>query len=380
MKKSFNLTLTLSLIVIALLFNNQIYAQSTNAYKIDSALTVSGFIEMYYGYDFQDPENKRRPSFLYNHTRHNELNLNLGLVKLNYNNERVRGNIGLMVGNYVTENLSAEPLAMRNIFEANIGVKLLKKHDFWLDVGVMESNLGFESVIGPKNWLMTRSLLAENSPYYLNAAKLTYTTKNEKLMVSGLFSNGWQIMIDGYPSVGHQLQWHPTKKWTVNSSSFIGRANLPSNNSFVPGPLKQRYFHNFYLKYESQKFGFIASFDLGIDQDIENSENIQNWIAAAVVTKLSLTNRLAISARGEILNDPDGSVALFSNTPFLNENNSVINIGASLNFDYQIHELLLWRVECRAFSNKYPTYRYNDIPTTSNYFIGTSLSLKIGEF
>lgn len=380
MKKHYDLTLIFTLATIVLIVNNQINAQTRDEFKIDSLITVSGFVEMYYGYDFQDPKNNRRPSFLYNHTRHNELNLNLGLVKLNYSDDRVRGNVGLIVGNYVTENLSAEPLAMRNIYEANIGVKLLKKHDFWLDVGIMESNLGFESVIGPKNWLMTRSLLAENSPYYLNVAKLTYTTKNKKLMISGLFSNGWQIMIDGYPSFGHQIQWYPNKKWTVNSSSFIGRANLPSDNSYIPGVLKQRYFHNFYLKYENQKFGFIASFDFGVDQDIEKPENTQNWTAAAVVTRFGLTNKLAIAARGEFLNDPGSSVALFSNTDTSNENHPVISIGASLNLDYQIHELLLWRFECRAFSNKYPAFRYNGTPTTSNYFLGTSISLKIGEF
>ena len=211
-----------TLINLSLLISNKGFTQINNKIHIDSTLTISGFIETYYGYDFQDPENNRRPDFLFNHVRHNEINLNIGLVKLNYSENRVRGNLALMVGNYVTENLSAEPLAMRNIYEANIGVKLLKKHNLWLDVGIMESNLGFESVIGPKNWMMTRSLLAENSPYYLNNAKLTYTTKNEKWMLSGLFSNGWQIMVDGHPSFGHQIQCYPNKKWTINSSSFIG--------------------------------------------------------------------------------------------------------------------------------------------------------------
>jgi hypothetical protein len=365
--------LFITLINTSLISNNQIYAQNTNKLNLDSTLSISAFVETYYGYDFQDPNSKRRPGFLFNHARHNEVNLNLGLVKLSYNEGRVRGNLGLMVGNYVSENLSAEPLAMRNIYEANVGVKLLKKHDLWLDVGIMESNLGFESVIGPKNWMMTRSLLAESSPYYLNNAKLTYTAKNEKWMIAGLFSNGWQIMVDGYPSFGHQIQWYPNKKWTINSSSFIGRANIPSSSAFLIGDKVQRYFHNFYLKYDGEKFGIILSADLGLDQRVQDPELATGWVGIAIVTRYSISEKFAISARGELLSDPDQSVVISPNY------SSFLNIGTSLNFDYQIFDRLLWRVEGRAFSSENPIYRYNGQPTTSNYYLGTSLSLMIGE-
>lgn len=373
MKNILKCSLLITLISISLLTINHAIAQEKNDLKIDSSLTITGFIEIYYGYDFQDPNNNRRPAFLFNHARHNEVNLNVGLVKLNYKEDRVRGNIGLMVGNYVTENLSAEPLAMRNIYEANIGVKLLKKHDIWLDVGIMESNLGFESVIGPKNWMMTRSLLAENSPYYLNNAKLTYTTKSKKWMLAGIFSNGWQIMVDGHPSFGHQIQWYPNNKWTLNSSSYIGRVNLPTNSGFIIGELKQRYFHNFYLKYDDKKFGIILSADIGIDQDIQDNTPESGWAGTAIVARYTVSDKFAISARGELLFDPESSVVLSPNF------NSFLNIGTSLNFDYQFHELVLWRVEGRAFSSKNPIYRYNGQPTTSNYYLGTSLSLMIGE-
>lgn len=365
--------LFITLINTSLLSVNHLYAQKTSGLNIDSTLTISGFIETYYGYDFQEPNSKRRPGFLYNHARHNEVNVNLGLLKLSYNEDRIRGNLGLMVGNYVTENLSAEPLAMRNIYEANIGVKLLKKHDFWLDIGIMESNLGFESVIGPNNWMMTRSLLAENSPYYLNNAKLTYTTRNKKWMFAGLFSNGWQIMVDGHSSFGHQIQWYPNKKWTINSSSFIGRTNLPTNSNYIEGELVQRYFHNFYLKYDGDQFGIILSVDLGIDQIVGDSIPDSGWFGTALVSRYKLSEKLTVSARGELLFDPESSVVLTPNY------NTFLNIGASLNFDYQIHDLVLWRVEGRAFSSKNPIYRYNGQATTSNYYLGTSLSLLIGE-
>ena len=42
-----------------------------------STFTISGYAEVYYAYDFSNPENHNRPSFLYSHNRHNEFNLNL---------------------------------------------------------------------------------------------------------------------------------------------------------------------------------------------------------------------------------------------------------------------------------------------------------------
>ncbi len=40
-------------------------------------LTVNGYVEAYYSYDFNQPTTNERPSFLYSHNRHNEFNVNL---------------------------------------------------------------------------------------------------------------------------------------------------------------------------------------------------------------------------------------------------------------------------------------------------------------
>ncbi len=44
-------------------------------------IKVIGYLETYYGYDFNRPVNNNRPSFVYSHNRHNEVNLNLGFIK-----------------------------------------------------------------------------------------------------------------------------------------------------------------------------------------------------------------------------------------------------------------------------------------------------------
>ena len=124
----------------------------------DRKLTFSGYAEIFYAWDFNADKytNPAPPLFLYNYNRHNEVNLNLALVKAAYTAPKLRANMALMAGSYPSANLASEPDGFRYVFEANAGVRLGKR--MWLDVGILPSHLGFESAIGKDNPTLTRSL------------------------------------------------------------------------------------------------------------------------------------------------------------------------------------------------------------------------------
>ena len=107
-------------------------------------LTFSGYAEVYYLYDFGKPSNHTRPPFVYSHNRTGEVALNLGYMKASYNNGVVRANLALMTGTYADANLASESGALKNIYEANVGVKLSRSKNLWLDAGVLPSHIGFE--------------------------------------------------------------------------------------------------------------------------------------------------------------------------------------------------------------------------------------------
>ena len=111
------------LLLFTMLFANNLFAQSDTLNK----LTFSAYGELYYSYDFSNPANHEKSSFLYNHKRHNELNTNLLLVKANYVDKTYRATVGLMAGNYPQYNLSSEPTWAQFIYEANIGVQVSNK-------------------------------------------------------------------------------------------------------------------------------------------------------------------------------------------------------------------------------------------------------------
>ena len=87
-------------------------------------LEVSGFVDAYYAYDFNQPDDNIRTPFVYHFNKHNEFTVNMALVNLNYQSEKYRANVGLMAGTYAQFNLAHEPQVLRNIYEAYAGIKL----------------------------------------------------------------------------------------------------------------------------------------------------------------------------------------------------------------------------------------------------------------
>lgn len=330
-------------------------------------LKVSGYIETYYVYDFNRPESNTRPGFIYSHNRHNEFNLNLGFIKANYDNGMVRGNLAVMAGTYANANMAAEDGVMKNIYEANVGIKIAKNSNLWIDAGIFASHIGFESAVGKDCWTMTRSLLADNSPYYESGAKLSYTSPSGQWFISGLVLNGWQRIKrpDGNstPGFGHQVTYKPNDKVTLNSSSFVG-------NDKPDADRRMRYFHNFYGQFVvSPKFSLTAGFDIGAEQKARASEQYSSWYSPVLIGRYTLSEKAALVARAEYYADRDG-VIIATGTP-----NGFKTFGYSLNFDYAVYSNVVWRIEVRTLNSKDQIFLQGATAAHNNTFAGTALAL-----
>lgn len=352
----------LNIVLLFLTMNS--FAQTDG---VKNPLKISGYLETYYAYDFGNPLDHNRPGFVYAFNRHNEVNLNLGFMKAAYETDNVRGNLALMTGSYANANLAAEPGPLKNIYEANAGVKLSKTKNLWVDAGTFPSHIGFESAIGKDCWTLTRSLLADNSPYFESGVKISYTSDNEKWFVSGLIINGWQRIqrADGNntPAFGHQLTYKPTAKVTINSSSFVG-SDSPDNTR------QMRYFHNFYTQLQlTEKFGLTAGFDIGAQQKSKGSDDYNKWYAPVLIAKYAATDKVSITARGEYYSDANG-VIIGTGTV-----NGFQTFGYSLNIDFNVASNVVWRMEGRGLSSKDEIFTLDNNPSTQNYIITTALAI-----
>lgn len=347
-----------------LLIASKSFAQTDSA---KSPLSFSAYIETYYAYDFGGPAHHNRPSFLYSHNRHNEVNLNLGMVKASYQKKGIRANLALAAGTYMNANYAPELGVVRHVFEANAGVKLSKRKDIWVDAGIFASHIGFESAIGKDCWTLSRSLLAETSPYYESGAKISYTSDNGKWFISGLLLNGWQRIqrINGNNTLagGHQLTFRPNAKITLNSSSFIGNDK--------PDSAKQmRYFHDFYGIFQlNSQLALTLGFDIGAEQRAKGSKRFNTWYSPIAIVKISPNEKNSIAARLEYYSDPHG-VVIPTGTP-----NGFTSWGYSLNYDLAIRDNIIWRLEGRGFSGKDKTFERKSGPTNTNFCITTALAI-----
>jgi hypothetical protein len=352
-------TMKFILLLLVILLSLQAFSQNDSLKKWD----FSAYGEIYYSYDFSNPPNHEKANFLYNHKRHNELNANLILVKASYLDKKYRVNLGLMAGNYAQYNLSIEPTWAQFIYEATIGVKISRNKNIWLDAGIMPSHIGFESAISADCWTLTRSLLAENSPYYETGIKLSYTSKNEKLNLSLLYLNGWQrIRKPDYiqkPSLGTQFTYRPNEKIVFNYSTFVG-TDQPDSIKAI------RQFHNFYVQYEpTSKFGIIAGFDIGMDKF--NAKQYGTWYSPVLIVRQQLNNKTRIAFRGEYYSDPKQIIMSTGTT------NGFQTFGLSSNFDYNVTKELTFRIEGKIFHSKDKIFSNE----SNNYSLTTNLAIKL---
>ena len=349
------------LLFIYLTITNRIISQN-----LAPSTSFEGYLEPYLIVDLSQPASDQRPNFLYSYNKQNEVNINLAYLKVSYVDSNTRASLAFMAGTYANANMINEPGLLKNIMEAAVGIKLLRSKELWMDVGVFPSHIGFESAVGKDCWNLTRSIAADNSPYFESGIKMTYTSQNQKWITKILLLNGWQRISrppGSYtPALGHQLTYQPSEHLVFNSSSFVG-------NDYPSASRKMRYFHNFYSQLRIRNKLYLTSgIDIGAEQTAKRSTSYHFWYAPIVIIKYIPKKKWAISLRGELYSDKS-QVIVKTLTP-----NGFHTTGLSTNIDWEITDLALWRLEFRGFYSREPIF------TSTNYHmngaINTSISVR----
>jgi hypothetical protein len=364
-------------VVLCLLVRGYVPAQT----GVDSTgnggagLAFGAFVDVYYLYDFSAPGDRERAPFIYSHSRHDEIAINNALLSAAYTADRVRANVALHTGTYVQRNYAAERLdgseLLGMIYQANAGVRLAK--GLWLDAGIMPSHIGYESALSIDNPTLTRSLMAENTPYYEAGAKLGWEV-NEKLTVAGLVLNGWQRILetDASKAVGTQVQYKPAEGVLLNWSTFAGKEG------------GNRYFSNLYGAFDfSEAVTLVAAFDVGWQQVTAPAGNrtYHHWFNPNMMVRCQPVEKWALAGRLEYYHDPNNLIIPAAD---LGDNHLVTGFqtwSPSVNFDYFPAKKVALRLEGRLFRSRQPVFVRHDTPgspspTRTNGTVATSVAFK----
>jgi hypothetical protein len=306
-------------------------------------LTLEGYVDVYYSYAASHPVGGTRP-YVVNYSRDNEINLDLAYLSLKYAADRVRATFTPGFGTYMNANYADERQTLENIVEAYVGIRLFKDKNIWLDGGVFSSPYTNETVYSFDQLTYTRSLGAENTPYYLTGAKLTVPLGPLWTIYLYLL-NGWQVIQSQHDPLdgGSQLEYKPNDKWDVNWNTYIGNESSTTNPDY-----KRRFFSDGYVTYTpSAKWAFTADAYSGWQQRVENSVvKTRNWWNGNLCARYMFMPGNSISARVEHYDDPYEILekAVTNATSFKLSS-------ASLGYNLSITDDAMVRVEARYFKS-----------------------------
>lgn len=344
------------LLILGLLVPNFVFSQ----FNKDS-IHFSGYTEIYFSQDQHIWEDHERPDFLYSHTSTNHFALNTAVIDFKYSSERVKTQLSLVEGTYANKVTSAEPIGFGALYVGNISYRLSASKNLWLQAGVFQSHIGLESAIGFSNLSLTRSLAAENSPYYESGLNLQYASNNNKWFASLLLLNGWQTMTltpqQRRPDIGSQIQFKPNSKITLNHSTYFGEVAVLDSS-------QTRFYQNFYAQVQlKDKWTIQCQADYGMQETGSNGLN-KSWMTGFVGISYQLNEKLALVGRAEMLRDKNNMVITGVNNDLW---------GYSFNLNYLLDKHLMLRAEWRNITSNSYTFSFQNF--SEKHMNGLNLSL-----
>lgn len=327
---------------------------------------IGGLIDTYYGYDFNQPANADRP-YSVSSSRHNEININLACIEVQYINERVRGRLVPGFGTYINSNYASEKGSLKNLIEANVGVRLSKKRDIWVDTGILGSPYTNETAISKDHLMYTRSFSAENVPYYLSGVKLS-APLGPKIKAYAYILNGWQVINDVNDplSVGTQIEYRPTKNVLINWDTYVGDESAAQTPDY-----KTRYFTDAYVIFNAgKKFSLTSCAYIGL-QDKKDSLGVKSqasWWQANLIGSWQFNTSISLAGRVEYFSDPS-SVLVLPITAIKGFDAG----SAGLCMNVKIGNNALFRLEGRSFFSAKNVFTRNGKDSNTSQLLITNL-------
>jgi hypothetical protein len=293
------LTPALALSLLAAHATAQDPAPSPEPPKID----VTGFVDVYYGYNF----NQADPILRTFDVQHNAFSLSLAEVafskavtpesRVGFRADLDFGKTADLVAAYEPESDGKE--IYKHIQQAY--VSLLTGKVTW-DVGKFVTPIGAEVIESQDNWNYTRSILFGYAIPFYHVGVRANLAATSTLTISGYLVNGWNNSseLNGDKTGAFGLTWKPSARVTWIGNYMFGKE--------TPGSDDTRSLFDTTLTFlPTDKLSLMANYDYGKEGDV-------SWWGIAAYAKYQASPNWAIVGRYEYLDDGDGGFMTLGTT------------------------------------------------------------------
>ena len=291
-----------SYIITLLLCASFLLSQHSYAQKLDtvSTFSITGYVDAYYAYYSDSVGPGKIQKFGSTSPRSNSPSLNIAQLTMQYNADKIRGTVALHFGDIPAATWAPAPY--NNMMEAHVGVKIYSK--LWIDAGFFRTHLGTEYLLPVENITSSVAVGTYYEPFYESGLRLNFDPST-KLEINLFLLNGYGMFIDNNnkKSFGMGVTYAFNDNLNIGYTNYIGDDTPPG---VAGGHL--RIAQNAFLNYQHKKLKIQVGGDYYMQQnsDLATGTKYANMYSALATARYQLLNKLAVYARGEVFNDPDG--------------------------------------------------------------------------
>jgi len=269
---------------------------------------LSGFVDTYYGYNFNQPTSRSTPLRAFD-AANNQFGLNL--IELvadkapEASNSRLGYHLALGYGNAMNVMNSASPGDMgfaQYLKEGYLSYLAPVGKGLQLDFGKFVTPHGAEVIETKDNWNYSRGLLFTYAiPFYHFGLRGKYAF-NDKYSAGFFLVNGWNNIVDNNTgkTYGVTFGWNPTKKISITQNYMAGPEETNTNKNW-------RQLLDTVVTYTpTGRLSLMVNYDYGRGDRIATVARPVMWAGIAGYAKYAFNDRYAIVGRYEYYDDRDG--------------------------------------------------------------------------
>ena len=319
--------------------------------------SLSGFVDMYYGYNANQPAS-RTNGFRSFDSYTNQFALNLMELVVDKQpvatNSRTGYHIALGYGQAINAVNGSEPGGLsfdQYLKEAYFSYLAPAGKGLQVDFGKFVTPAGAEVIETKDNWNYSRGLLFSYAiPYFHFGMRAKYTF-NDKYSLTGYVVNGWNNVVHNNTgkTYGMSFGWNPTKKVSITENYLAGPEQAANGN--------WRQLWDTVITYSpTSKVSFTVNPDYGRGDRATGIAHPVYWSGVAGYVKYAFNPAYALAGRYEYYNDHDG---------FTTGTAQHFN-GITGTFEHTLASHILTRLEFRRDTSNQPTFiKGNNTPVVA---------------